>query len=86
MIPGMSIIQKKGLGDYKINLIKPSSEPDKMALTIWSKRLNQEVYSTGMMNKGKAQGIYNALNSEPKVMNYLKNKTRLSPSMMKMNW
>ena len=86
MTSGMQMVKSKSVGDFKINMLQVNSQPDTMALTFWSQRLGKEIYNTGMMQKTKAMMMYNNMNSEPKVKSFLKQKVRLTPSMLRMNW
>jgi len=86
MTSGMQMVKSKSVGDFKINMLQVSSRPDTMAITFWSQRLGKEIYNTGKMQKTKAMMMYNNMNSEPKVKSFLKQKVRLTPSMLRMNW
>lgn len=84
--PGMRLIKSKNVGDFKVKLAMPSAQADTSVLMFWSKSLSKEIYQTGMMNKNRAMDLYKKMTSEPKVVNFLKRKIQLTPSMLRMNW
>ena len=84
--PGMNVIQNKNVGDFKLNILNINSGRDVRVLTIWSKSFGREVFNSNMMKKNEVKKLYDTLNTEPKIKNFLQNKSRLSPSMLRSSW
>ena len=70
----------KRVGDFNLTVKTGVLDSTVSSLSIWSMKLNQELYNTGLQKNNMIHSTYNKLNSSSKINGYLHQKIKLQPT------